>query len=193
MAGSGTGARRRWPARLSHTGVRREALAEVGLTTCLSAMSIPSRNTRAPAQRPPFVTSGALRRVTVVCPGRIGVITRATLVLLHLEHGRPTPTTQGDQRLPGRAQWVKAQPFLKVAAAPVVRGVDVTRCAAKCQCTAQGECQRVATSRVSQWTASAVRRRATRLRSRTRGRRTRSTRPRPPRGGRAGRARSPRP
>jgi hypothetical protein len=35
-------------------------------------------------------TFKALRRVSV-CPWRIGAITKAALVLLHLEHGRPLP------------------------------------------------------------------------------------------------------
>ena len=35
-------------------------------------------------------TFKALRRVSV-CPWRIGVIAKAALVLLHLEHGRPLP------------------------------------------------------------------------------------------------------
>lgn len=35
-------------------------------------------------------TFKALRRITV-CPWRIGAITKAALVLIHLEHGRPLP------------------------------------------------------------------------------------------------------
>jgi hypothetical protein len=35
-------------------------------------------------------TFKALRRVSV-CPRRIGAITKAALVLLHLEHSRPLP------------------------------------------------------------------------------------------------------
>jgi hypothetical protein len=66
-------------------------------------------------------TFKALRRVSV-CPWRIGAIAKAALVLLHLEHGRPSqPITQREHSLPGMAQWLTAQrPFNEID--PLRRG-----------------------------------------------------------------------
>jgi hypothetical protein len=69
-------------------------LKGVALTEAQQQYNLLVRGVHAVAERANSLlktTFKALRRVTV-CPWRIGAITKAALVLLHLEHGRPLPT-----------------------------------------------------------------------------------------------------
>ena len=87
-----TWATRDWPA--PHSRCRSKgskmsnSMKASGSTTYSSAASTPSPNAPTLYSRPHSKPCDEFS----VCPWRIGAITKAALVLLHLEYGRPLPT-----------------------------------------------------------------------------------------------------